>query len=86
MVWLFMYGLFALVILAGAFIMVLRGAVARPIAALNTRFEALASGDTSQPIDNPDAFYNEIGTLAGHYESLRSQAQNKAATDAASAS
>lgn len=86
MVWLFTYGLFALVILAGAFIMVLRGAVARPIAALNTRFEALASGDTSQPIDNPDAFYNEIGTLAGHYESLRSQAQNRAATDAASAS
>lgn len=80
MIWLLMYSLFAVVLIAGAIIVVVRGAVTRPIAALNERFAALAAGDASQPIDNPEVFYNEVGELAQHYETLRAQAQGAAST------
>jgi len=80
MIWLLMYSLFAVVLIAGAIIVVVRGAVTRPIAALNARFAALAAGDATQPIDNPEVFYNEVGELAQHYETLRAQAQGAAST------
>ena len=77
-IWLVMYSLFALVLLAGLLVVVLRGSVGRPIAALNRHFGALAEGDNSQPIENPETYYREIGTLAQHYEKMRAQAPDSA--------
>jgi hypothetical protein len=80
MIWLGMYSLFTLVLLAGVVIVVLRGSVMRPIAALNARFAALAQGDATQTIEDPSVFYSDIGTLAQHYETLRGQAKSDAPT------
>jgi methyl-accepting chemotaxis protein len=83
MIWLAMYSLFAFVILAGIITMVVRGAITRPLGALNAKFDALASGEAAEPLDNPDQYYSELGTLAQHYETLRTQ--REAATPAGQA-
>lgn len=74
MIWLAMYSLFAFVILAGVITMVVRGTLVRPLAALNHHFAALADGrKPAEPIKNPEAYYDELGNLARHYEKLRVQ-------------
>ncbi|MES2944367.1 MAG: cache domain-containing protein [Pseudomonadota bacterium] len=84
MIWLVMYSLVGLVLLAGAIILVVRGALVRPLAALNQRFGALAEGGSAEPLPNPEDFYSELGTLAQHYEKLRlQQAQAKEAESSA---
>jgi methyl-accepting chemotaxis protein len=83
MIWLAMYSLFAFVILAGITTMVVRGAITRPLGALNEKFGALAKGEAAEPIDNPEQYYSELGTLAQHYETLRTQ--REAATPAGQA-
>ena len=46
----------------------------RPLAALNQHFATLADGrQQAAPIKNPDEYYDELGTLARHYEKLRAQ-------------
>ena len=82
MIWLAMYSLFALVILAGVILMVVRGAIVRPLAELNPRFAALADGQPAEPLPNPEAYYSEIGTLAQTYERLRQRLQGDAAQPA----
>lgn len=73
MIWLGMYSLFGVVLLAGFIILVIRGAIVRPLAALNGRFSDLADGKPAEPIPEPGQFYSEIGELAGHYERLRAR-------------
>lgn len=77
MIWLFMYSLFAFVLLAGVVIVVVRGAIVRPLASLNQRFKSLADGNRDEPIENPGEYYSEIGTLAQQYERLRAQQADK---------
>ncbi|MBF0307404.1 MAG: hypothetical protein HQL41_17355 [Alphaproteobacteria bacterium] len=77
MTWLAVYAVFAFVLMAGVVIVILRGAVARPLAILNQRFAALVAGGPAEPIEDTDGFYGEIGDLAEHYERLRGRADSQ---------
>src|SRR4051812_34663082 len=71
LVWQSLLALFAIVVLAVAIIVVLRGFLLRPIQMINERFAALVKGDRSRPIDQPETLCHEMQELAGSYEQLR---------------
>lgn len=71
LVWQSLLALFAVVLLAVAVIVVIRGFLVRPIQMLNERFAALAQGDRSRPVDNPEAYCQEIQEFSQSYEQLR---------------
>lgn len=73
MIWIAVYAVFGAVLLAGVAIVLVRGAVGRPLATLNGRFAALARGEAGDPLNGADSYYGEIGELAAHYEALRTQ-------------
>ena len=73
LVWQSLLALFAIVILAVAIIVVLRGFLLRPIQMINERFASLAKGDRSRPIDQPETLCQEMQELAGSYEQLRTK-------------
>jgi hypothetical protein len=74
-VWQFLACFFAIVMLAGAILVVIRGTLLRPLAALNGRMAALAGGDASKPADDPATYCEELADLAKSYEQLRSGKQ-----------
>lgn len=78
MIWLVMYSLFGLVLMMGVILVIMRGAVARPLAVLNQRFQGLVDGEPALPLDNTAGYYGEIHTLAEHYENLRQRRQTAA--------
>ena len=71
LVWQSLLALFAIVALAVAIIVVIRGFLLRPMQMINERFAALAKGDRSRPIDQPETLCQEMQDLAGSYEQLR---------------
>lgn len=73
LIWLSMFALFGLVFMAGVIIVIVRGAIASPLAALNQRFQSMVNGEEALPIESNEGFYGEIGELAEHYESLRAR-------------
>jgi HAMP domain-containing protein len=72
-VWQMLGALFAIVLLTGMILMVLRGTLLRPLASLNARMAALAAGDASQPAEPSGTYCEELDALAGSYERLREQ-------------
>lgn len=71
LVWQIFYALFAVVLLAGAILIVLRGKLLRPLEELTNRFVALRGGDKSQPAPEPADLCDELSALAREYEHLR---------------
>lgn len=68
--------LFALIILAGVVLVVIRGFLLRPVAALAQGMAALAQGDSTQAVDAM-GFCEELETVAENYEALRQAAAGK---------
>lgn len=71
LVWQSLLALFAVVTLAVAILVVIRGFLLRPIQMITERFRSLAKGDRSQPIDKPETLCQEMQDLAATYEQLR---------------
>jgi methyl-accepting chemotaxis protein len=69
--------LFAIVTLAVAIIVVIRGFLLRPIQMINERFSSLAEGDRSRPIEQPETLCQEMRDLAASYERLRSSGEEE---------
>lgn len=74
-VWQLLSALFGVVLLAGLIIIVLRGYVFSPLAALNERMAALAAGDASKPAEPMDGYAEELSDLAESYEKIRAGKQ-----------
>ena len=70
-VWQILASVFAIVLLAGAILIVIRGMLLRPLASLNERMAALAAGDATKPADDPATYCEELRDLAENYERLR---------------
>jgi methyl-accepting chemotaxis protein len=77
LVWQSLLALFAIVALAVAIIVVIRGFVLRPVQMINDRFRSLAEGDRSKPIDRPETLCHEMQDLAESYEQLRRADEEK---------
>ena len=77
LVWQSLLALFAIVTLAVAIIVVIRGFLLRPMQMINERFRSLADGDRSQPIDQPEGLCQEMRDLAETYERLRVSDEEK---------
>jgi methyl-accepting chemotaxis protein len=71
LIWQSLLALFAIVLLAVAIIVVIRGFLMRPIQMITERFAALARGDRSRPIEEPETLSQEMQDLAATYERLR---------------
>jgi methyl-accepting chemotaxis protein len=69
--------LFALIILAGAVLISIRGFLLRPVAALAEGMEALAQGKAAEPLDT-SGYCEELETIAANYETLRKNLARKA--------
>lgn len=76
LVWQMLAGFFAIVILAGVVLIVVRGLLLAPLAALSDRMSALAEGDASKAADPLEDYCDELQTLAASYEKLRGQKQS----------
>ncbi|MGC4069393.1 MAG: cache domain-containing protein [Polyangiaceae bacterium] len=72
-VWLALATLFACVVMAGAILVVIRGKLLAPLAALNGRMSALVSGEEAPAADPIDSYCDELKTLASNYEVLRTR-------------
>ena len=70
-VWQMLACVFAVVLFAGAVLVVIRGLLLRPLAGLNERMAALASGDASKPAEDSTTYCEELRDLAESYEKLR---------------
>ncbi|AKU98682.1 Methyl-accepting chemotaxis protein [Labilithrix luteola] len=75
LVWQLLAALFGIVMMVGAILVVVRGVLLAPLAALNERMSALASGDASKEADPADSYCAELRELAANYEKLRSEKQ-----------
>ncbi|MDB4929230.1 MAG: hypothetical protein JWM10_1714 [Myxococcaceae bacterium] len=73
LVWQCLLAVFAIVLLMGVILVVLRGVLLRPLAAVTEKFAALAAGDRAQSVDDPDALCEELRELARQHERLRAQ-------------
>jgi methyl-accepting chemotaxis protein len=71
LVWQSLLALFAIVTLAVVIVVVIRGFLLRPMQMITERFRALAAGDRSRPIDQPETLCQEMQELAASYEQLR---------------
>ncbi len=73
LIWQVLAAVFAVVVLAGVIVVVIRGAIITPLASISDRMRSLAAGDASRPADSLDSYCEELETLAKSYEQLRSQ-------------
>lgn len=71
-IWQLLAAFVAIIASVGAILVVIRGTLLRPLAALNDRLAALAGGDDSQPAPPMDHHCQELRDLADSYERLRS--------------
>jgi len=71
LVWQSLLALFSIVTLAVVMLVVIRGFLLRPMQMITERFAALARGDRSQPIEQPEALCQEMQDLAATYERIR---------------
>lgn len=72
-VWQGLAALFGCVIMAGAILVVIRGKLLAPLAALNGRISALVRGQEALPADPIDSYCDELKELAKNYEALRAR-------------
>ncbi len=73
LIWQICLAVFAIVLLAGAIIVTIRGFLLRPLDVINGRFAALAAGDRVAAPENSVKFCAEIQILAGLHDKLRRQ-------------
>jgi methyl-accepting chemotaxis protein len=71
LVWQICMAIFAIVILAGVVIVVIRGFLLRPLEVIDRHFAALAAGEPAEPIEGREKFCTEMRSLVGHYDRLR---------------
>jgi hypothetical protein len=72
LVWQILMALFAIVVMAGVILIVIRGVLVRPLQALTEKFTQLADGDDLTPEEStPESLCEELQTLAQQYERLR---------------
>jgi methyl-accepting chemotaxis protein len=72
LVWQIYLAIFAIVVLIGAIMVVIRGLLLRPLDIVNARLTALAAGEPVEPL-RPTKFCAEIATLAALSEKLFAQ-------------
>jgi methyl-accepting chemotaxis protein len=70
LVWQIAFAIFAVVVLAGAAIVVIRGMVLRPLGVLDARLGALRTGERKGLLDDTDRFPPEMERIARHIEQL----------------
>lgn len=75
LVWQLLGALFAVILLAGVVLVVLRGFLIAPLGQLGERLEALAAGDATKPAEPLDAYCEELAGVAASYERLRAEKQ-----------
>lgn len=68
--------LFALILLAGAVLIAIRGFLLRPVAALGEAMDALAQGNATLPLD-ASGYCEELEAAAASYETLRRKLAGK---------
>lgn len=71
LIWQGLLSLFAIVILAGLILVVLRGFLLQPLGVINKGFADLAKGERGKPIEDADRYCDELAELAAHHETLR---------------
>ena len=75
-VWQALATLFGVVAMAGAIVIVIRGRLLAPLAALNERIAALVHGTEAPEPDPIGSYCDELKTLAVNYEELRSRRES----------
>lgn len=70
-VWLGLATMLGILTVVGAILIVIRGLLLRPLAALNDKMAALASGDDSHAAESAEGYVEELRSLAANYERLR---------------
>jgi methyl-accepting chemotaxis protein len=78
LVWQCLLAAFAIVLLIGVIVLVLRGVLLAPLRAVSAKFAALAEGDATQPVEDPDALCAELKDLAAQHERLRARVDAEA--------
>ena len=74
LVWQICLAIFAIVLLSGAIIVVVRGFLLRPLDVLDRRFAAIAAGERAEAAaEDADKFCPEIRRLSDHYERIRAR-------------
>lgn len=73
LIWQICLGIFAIVILSGAVIVVLRGFLLRPLEIIDQRFAAVAAGERTTLLEDTDKFCPEIQRLAAHVAQIRAR-------------
>lgn len=78
LVWQICLAIFAIVLLSGAIIVVVRGFLLRPLDVLDRRFAAIAAGERTEAVEDTDKFCLEIRRLADHHARIRARADGAA--------
>ncbi|MGH6768268.1 MAG: cache domain-containing protein [Xanthobacteraceae bacterium] len=73
LVWQICLAIFAIVILSGAVLVVIRGFLLRPLDAINKRLDAIAAGRSVEPLPASDKFCAEMRPLAELDQRMRTQ-------------
>jgi methyl-accepting chemotaxis protein len=79
LVWQICLGIFAIVILSGVVIVVVRGFLLRPLQVIDRRFAEIAAGERTSAAEETDKFCAEIQQVAEHLERTRTQRGERAA-------
>ncbi|HZO46689.1 MAG TPA: cache domain-containing protein [Xanthobacteraceae bacterium] len=78
LVWQICLGIFAIVILSGVVIVVLRGFLLRPLDVLDRRVAAMAAGERTTMLEETDKFCPEIQRLGENLERIETQRGERA--------
>jgi methyl-accepting chemotaxis protein len=70
-VWQSLMALFGIVILSGVILVLLRGMIFGPLAAISTRFAALSSGAETTAVPDSEYLCEELSTLVQQYDQMR---------------
>ena len=70
--------IFAIVLLSGVVIVVLRGFLLRPLDVIDRRFAAMAAGERTTALEDTDKFCPEIRRLAENVERIGKQHEERA--------
>ena len=78
LVWQICLGIFAIVILSGVVIVVVRGFLLRPLDVIDRRAAAIAAGERTTTLEETDKFCPEVRRLAEHLERIETQRGERA--------
>lgn len=73
LVWQCLLAVFAIVLLTGVILVVLRGVLLRPLSEVTEKFAALAAGDRAATVEDPEKLCEELRELAEQHERLRTR-------------